>query len=198
MGVFRRDARLDRLGGVRVSPRLGHALGRVVMGVSSALIETGGAPAYFRPAGGIHAEMRRALRRINRRRTGPRNFWERPSPDQLIEQILSDRHVADERGMLPIVDELVIHDAVAADSTEDPRTIDEHERRMTRSDLAEDFLERRRTTDGHPVMVACQDLVGVRLTKLSAAFQHLRQAKVRRGETRLPIDQGAIGCDGSF
>ena len=112
------------------------------MGVSSALIETGGAPAYEGPARGIDAEMRRALRRINRHCIGPRYLRERPSPDQLIEQILSDRHVADERGMVPVLDELVIHDAVAADSAEDPRTIDEHERRMTRSDLAEDFLER--------------------------------------------------------
>ena len=69
---------------------------------------------------------------------------------------------------------------------------------MTRSDLAEDFLERRWTTDGKPVQVACQNVMGVRLAKLSAAFQHLRQPKVRFGETRLPIDQGAIGCDGSF
>ncbi len=97
--------------------------------------------------------------------------------------------------MVPVVDQVIVEDAVGAQGTELRGAVD-HDAAVSGRDAAVRLLERGWATLGEPVQVPGQAVLHTGLGEASRSLQQTAQAKMGLGESGLPADQRAISGHG--
>ena len=115
---------------------------------------------------------------------------------QLFEKIFSQSYVAPKVGVLRIVKEVLVKNAVAAFRLEHLGPINQEDSRVPSGNIADHLAKRFGTTHRHCVALAGQDVLLLRFAPLACLFKEPRQAVVCLGKLRVQLDQLTVDLNG--